>query len=177
MPMKRNDKRLRFVVEYLKDFNATRAAKAAGYAEGSAHVAGARLLKDDKIKALIANEEEKLLAKSRLTTEQIIGMMEDIALEDIRGGFDEDGKLLPMSEWSDEFARTVESIETETEYDADGNEVQSVVVKLKRTPSKVGIDMLARHHSLYNDTMQHKGLEGLGERLKRGTERADNAGD
>lgn len=42
-----------FIREYLKDFNATRAAKAAGYSEKTAYSIGQRLLKDVEVGAAI----------------------------------------------------------------------------------------------------------------------------
>jgi len=44
---------LRFVQEYLKDFNGTQAAIRAGYSPKSAHVQANRLLKSDKVQALL----------------------------------------------------------------------------------------------------------------------------
>lgn len=59
-------KERKFVLEYLKDFNASRAARAAGYSEKSAHVQGCQLLKKPNIKATLANSQrqtEKILEK------------------------------------------------------------------------------------------------------------------
>lgn len=53
-------KQLIFVQEYLKSNNITHAAKAAGYAEGSAHVQGSRMLKNDKIQRYLNKKEQNL---------------------------------------------------------------------------------------------------------------------
>lgn len=53
-------KQLIFVQEYLKSNNITHAAKAAGYAEGSAHVQGSRMLKNDKIQRYLSKKEQNL---------------------------------------------------------------------------------------------------------------------
>lgn len=55
-----NPKQIIFVQEYLKSKNITKAAIAAGYAEGSAHVQGSRMLKNDKIKQYLSKKEENL---------------------------------------------------------------------------------------------------------------------
>lgn len=43
-------KQQRFADEYLKSLNITQSAINAGYSKTSAHVAGSRLLKNDKVK-------------------------------------------------------------------------------------------------------------------------------
>lgn len=53
-------KQMIFVQEYMKSANSTRAAIAAGYAEGSAHVQGSRMLKNDKIRAYLQKREQGL---------------------------------------------------------------------------------------------------------------------
>ena len=59
-----NDRQTVFVAEYLKDFNATRAAKAAGYSAKTARAIGSRLLTDvdiqEAIKAEIAGLQAEL---------------------------------------------------------------------------------------------------------------------
>ncbi len=51
--MKLAPKQQRFVDEYLVDCNGARAAREAGYAEGSAHVEASRLLRNAKVRAAI----------------------------------------------------------------------------------------------------------------------------
>lgn len=50
---KLTDKQQAFVLEYIKDKNATRAAKAAGYSESTAYSQGQRLLKNVEVAAAI----------------------------------------------------------------------------------------------------------------------------
>jgi hypothetical protein len=52
-----------FVNEYVQDFNATRAAKAAGYSEKTAAQAGSRLLKSVKVAAEIHKRTKGAMAK------------------------------------------------------------------------------------------------------------------
>jgi phage terminase small subunit len=53
-------KREAFAIEYTVDFNGTRAAIRAGYAESSAHVTASRLLKDAKVLARIRERVAEL---------------------------------------------------------------------------------------------------------------------
>jgi len=59
-----NAKQARFVAEYLKDSNATQAAIRAGYSPDSAHVAGCRLLKNDKIAAAVAKGNTRVVERA-----------------------------------------------------------------------------------------------------------------
>lgn len=59
----------RFVVEYLKDQNATQAAIRAGYAKGSAEVQGCRLLRNAQIRAAVAKAQLRVATKAGMTLE------------------------------------------------------------------------------------------------------------
>lgn len=59
-----DDRRARFVDEYLIDLNATRAAKAAGYSPESAYSQGSRLLKDAKVKGEIERRQKAAADKA-----------------------------------------------------------------------------------------------------------------
>lgn len=64
-----------FVDDYLIHFNATRAAKTAGYSEKTAYSQGQRLLKNVEISTLI----NARLKESRMDSDQVMKMMKDIA--------------------------------------------------------------------------------------------------
>lgn len=64
-----------FVDDYLIHFNATRAAKNAGYSEKTAYSQGQRLLKHVEISAHI----EARLKESRMNSDEVMKMMKDIA--------------------------------------------------------------------------------------------------
>ena len=67
-----NDRQRRFVLAYLKDPNATHAALEAGYAKGSAHVTGARLLKDDKVASAIEAGRSEIEAVAMIDAQGIV---------------------------------------------------------------------------------------------------------
>lgn len=64
-----------FVDEYLTHFNATRAAKSAGYSEKTAYSQGQRLLKNVEISTHI----DARLKESRMNSDEVMKMMKDIA--------------------------------------------------------------------------------------------------
>lgn len=73
-----------FCRQYVVLRNGTRAALAAGYAEGSAAVQASRLLKKDKVLRRIAELEAEWRADSNISREQIIAELKAIAFSNIQ---------------------------------------------------------------------------------------------
>ena len=82
----------RFVVEFLKDANATQAAIRAGYAPRSAEGTASRMLRNAKVSAAV-------------------GEAGALAFSNIQDLFDDDGHLLPIKDWPPHIAAAVSSIE------------------------------------------------------------------
>lgn len=61
-----------FVREYLKDFNASRAAIAVGYSKKSSCMQGSRLLKNDKIISMLKVEAEKALRRNDIEVDKVL---------------------------------------------------------------------------------------------------------
>ena len=72
-----------FVKEYLVDFNATRAARAAGYSEKSAEVTGSRMLRNAKVQAEIDRQTQNRVQKLEITTEKIMQETARIAFANV----------------------------------------------------------------------------------------------
>src|SRR5262245_36089091 len=73
-PSPLNDRQRRFVLEYLKDLNATAAYKRAGY-EGEGHgaeSAAARLLSHVEVAHAIAREQEQRAQRLRVTADAVL---------------------------------------------------------------------------------------------------------
>ncbi len=87
-----DDKQRRFVCEYLKDYNQTRAARAAGYK--SAATMGAKLLKNPVISQLIGRAQYENIKRSRLTRDRVIEELTNIALLDVADLEDEEGNVV-----------------------------------------------------------------------------------
>ena len=73
-----NNKQRKFVSEYIKNPNATQAAKNAGYSEKTAYSQGQRLLKHDEIKAEIKRQAEKINKKNIADTEERMEILSEI---------------------------------------------------------------------------------------------------
>ena len=74
-----NDRQKRFCLEYLKDFNATKAAERAGYSKKTANRIGSENLSKLDIKKEIERLKKKQVEKSELKVADIIDGFKDIA--------------------------------------------------------------------------------------------------
>jgi len=73
-----NRKRV-FIAEYLRDFNASRAARVAGYSAKTAYSKGPQLLKDIEISAVI----KATLAEKQMSADEVLSRLTDIARGDM----------------------------------------------------------------------------------------------
>ena len=97
--MKLTSKQLRFVDEYLVDFNASRAARAAGFSSSGAKVQGSRLLTNVNVKRLVECHQEATSKRLRITREDVIkGLV--AAAEQARVNKDPASMIAAMSEVS-----------------------------------------------------------------------------
>lgn len=82
---KLSSKRQRFVSEYLIDGNATRAAKAAGYSEKTAHSQGPRLLEKVDIQQALEKAKQKQQARLEYGADDVIKGFIEKAYSDDEG--------------------------------------------------------------------------------------------
>jgi phage terminase small subunit len=80
------NKQKQFALEYLKDCNATAAAKRAGYSEKTAKVQGCKMLALPEVKAFIDEEMKKLESKKVADAKEIIEYLTSV----IRGEIEDE---------------------------------------------------------------------------------------
>ncbi|HZG16953.1 MAG TPA: terminase small subunit [Candidatus Bathyarchaeia archaeon] len=85
-----------FVSEYLRDFNATRAAMAVGYSKKTAYANGWTLLRNVGIQAEIKRQKELRAAELGLEVQRIIMEYMKIAFADISDVLDFGSKTVPL---------------------------------------------------------------------------------
>lgn len=78
-----SDKQRLFVMEYLRDFNATRAAMAVGYSKKTAHVVGWENLRKPNIQAEIKRQKEAMTDDLGMSVQRIIAEYMKTAFADI----------------------------------------------------------------------------------------------
>lgn len=151
MPL--NAKRLRFVAQYLKDCNATQAAKRVGYAKKTAYAQGCRLLKNAEVAAAIERGRDDAARKAGLDTLAIYQAIREGLEFDPASLFDKQGHLLPVHEMPLAARRNLRGVEVETVLgDDEGGFV--TVAKVKWTPRTQHVDQAARATGLYRDKVE-----------------------
>jgi phage terminase small subunit len=133
----------RFLIEYLKDFNGTKAAIAAGYSEISAHVLAHRLLSKANIKLRV----KQYMDSVRVTPQRILNELAKIAFGDMKdlAEWNQSGvSFKPSSEVTDDAAATISEI-SETFTEAGSS------LKIKRYDKTKALELLGRYQKLFQE--------------------------
>lgn len=111
----------KFVLEYIKDFKGGRAALAAGYVAGSAHIEGSRNLRRPHVQAAIeqaiADRNDKLEVSARWVLKELLKKYIEICAlnaADIAELYDTRGSLKPIHEWPEYWRRKSAGVQIET---------------------------------------------------------------
>lgn len=128
------DKKVVFSSRYLcNGYNATEAAKFAGYSEKTAYSQGQRMLKDVEAKALINKGLMEILEHLEMDKIEWYTEVKALATSNIRNiaSFGPDGVILKSSkEIDDDSSRAIESVESVTTYDSEGKKKVTTKIKL-----------------------------------------------
>lgn len=145
-----------FYGEYIKDTNATRAAIVAGCPESSAHVAGARLLRNVKVAAAIEKWRQRKTQQLEITAERVLQELMCLATFDAGRLYRADGSRIPVHLLDDHTRAAVASVEDETQEslgDADGEGVKPLLVtrkqRIKMAEKGANLERLAKHLGLF----------------------------
>ena len=141
-----NPRQRAFVVEYLKDKNATAAyMRAYGANAESANTAGPRLLVHVGIKAEIDRLDAELLEKATqdagLTMERLTREVARGAFYDVRKLLDSEGHPIPIHLLDDDTASAISGLEIETRQAKGEDGFATVVRKYKLADRKGFVDM------------------------------------
>jgi len=133
----------KFVDEYLVDLNATQAAIRAGYSIKTARSQGQRLLTKVAIQKVIQRRIKAIQKKTEITQEKVIAEYAKIAFLDPSEFFDENNKLISVSELKKEVAAAITGMDI-----SKINEFETVN-KIKFADKKGALDSLAKHLGMF----------------------------
>jgi len=129
-----------FVMEYLRDFNATRAAIAAGYSKKTAYSIGWELLRKPEIKAAIARHTEEITSGLGLGIQRVIAEYMKIAFADITDFvnfgkddmplFNKEGNPVLRDDGS-QMTQAVSYVDFKNDYEIDGTVISEVKQGMK----------------------------------------------
>lgn len=162
-----------FVAEYLKDKNATQAAKRANYSEKTAYSQGQRLLKKvevaEAIEAGIKAQEKRVL----ISADRVLLELKRIALLDIGEAYGPDNELLPIRDIPKDIRRAIAGVEVEELWEGFGEDRQHVgqTKKLKLNDKLRALELLGKHLKLFTDKIEITDNSSLADRMKKARER------
>ena len=175
MSAKLTEKQKRFVDEYLIDLNATQAAIRAGYSEKTANEIGAENLGKPSIREAVDAALQVRAKKTQIDAEWVLRRLAEEAEADVADLYTESGGLKPVHEWPKIWRQgLVAGIEIEQVKGPDGS-VAGEVAKVKLSDRVKRLEMIGKHVRVnaFQEVVQHKGLEGLADRLARAKKRID----
>jgi phage terminase small subunit len=166
-----NERAQAFAAGVASGKSATQAAKDAGYAEGSAAVAGSRLLR----KAKVAAEVERLRtiavatveAETGITLVRLVEELAHAALLDPKDFYGPDGRLLALPEMPEHARRAIASIESTDKFDASGSSeeaqilIKNTLTKLRPNDKLSAIERIARLLGFLKDKVEHEHKGGV----------------
>lgn len=163
--MKLTAKQIRFVDEYMVDFNATQAAIRAGYSKKTAAFIGAENLKKPKIAEEIARRQKDLQRRTEVTQDRVVKELARVAFADATDYAcvetltyeNEDGTVSPVQIVSPKDTDTLSDDQRAAiagiKHGANGIEVK-LHDKIK------ALELLGRHIGMFNDKLSLSGADG-----------------
>lgn len=140
---KLTDKQEVFCSELLIDFNASRAAIAAGYAEKSARVTGSRLLTRANIQNRIAELMQKRIDDIEIDSRHVLRRLVEIDRMDVGDIVNDDGTVKPISKWPLEWRRSISGFDV-SEFKA-GEDMVGVLKKIRMPDKLKNLELLGKH--------------------------------
>ena len=152
-----NDKQQKFCREFLKDLNATQAAKRAGYSEKTAYAIGAENLTKPVIKAYLKELLEPIKISDYLTIDRYIQELNKFIFVDIRDFFDKDHNLKPLSDLTASQTAAINSIDTQTFEGGEGGRAKSKRVTFKLIDKLKSIELSLKIKGMMNGEKKDDG--------------------
>lgn len=180
--MKLTPKQMRFVDEYLVDFNATQAAIRAGYSPKTAAAAAARLLRNVNIQAEIARRQKDLQRRTEVTQDRVVKELARIAFANIADYLHVETQTRTKDDGTEVTYQTVMFNETQ-ELSADQRAALAVVkqsvngFELKLHDKIKALELLGRHIGMFTDKLEVKGAIDIASVLSEARERVRNRGE
>ena len=143
-----NEKRQRFVDEYLIDLNATQAAIRAGYSVKTANEQGSQLLAKLSIQQAISERMAERSKRTGINQDRVVLELAKIALVKMTDIVDSQGRI--RSDATDDDLACIESVKYKESESDTGSSVErevKIASKLK------ALELLGKHLGMWNDKL------------------------
>lgn len=163
--MKLTPKQIRFVDEYMVDFNATQAAIRAGYKAKTAHVIGAENLRKPKIAEEIARRQKDLQRRTEISQDRVVKELARIAFADASDYAcietymyeNKDGTLSPLQVVS---PKDTGALSDDQRAAIAGIKQGANGIEIKLHDKIKALELLGRHIGMFNDKLSLSGTDG-----------------
>lgn len=155
------ERRAIFVAEYLKDFNGTRAALAAGFAKSRARQTAERLLKEPEVAAAVAKAQAERVERTQIDADWVLRRLAEEAEADVADLYWPDGGMKPVHEWPLVWRRgLVAGLDVET-LRKDGETI-GTIRKIKLSDRIRRLELIGKHVGVqaFRDRVEHTGKDG-----------------
>lgn len=139
-----------FVQYYLQNFNATRAARMAGYSDngGYLHTVASKLLQNSTIKA----EIDERMKQAKLSADAVIKLLSDHATGTLEDFLNSDGEIDLETARQSGLMHLLKEVEITETYNKDDS--GSVRRKIKLHDPQKALELLGRYYVLFTDKQQ-----------------------
>mgnify|MGYP000920699242 CR=1 FL=1 len=163
--MKLTAKQIRFVDEYMVDFNATQAAIRAGYSPKTAAAAAARLLRNVNIQAEIARRQKNLQRRTEISQDRVVKELARIAFADASDYAcietymyeNKEGSLTPIQVVS---PKDTGVLSDDQRAAIAGIKQGANGIEIKLHDKIKALELLGRHIGMFNDKLSLSGTDG-----------------
>ncbi|MET3853050.1 terminase small subunit [Rhizobium sp. OAE497] len=173
----------RFVDEYLKDLNGTKAAIRAGFSRHSAKDQASQMLANPEIAAAVDAAKVARSHRTGIDADWVLTRLAEEVEADLADLYNDDGSLLPVEEWPLIWRQgLVSGFDVEELFGGKGEERKQVgiVRKLRLSDRLKRLELIGKHINVnaFQDTVEVRGLSALADRLDRAHKRlaADEEG-
>lgn len=144
--MARRDEKMRalFVAEYIKDFNATRAAKDAGYSKKTARTQGSRLLENVDIQEQIASAIEKRMKRVQVDADYVLHRLVEMDQLDVADILNDDHSLKSVHQWPEAWRRSISALDIK-HLEKKGENIDAILKKLKWPSKERVLELIGKH--------------------------------
>jgi len=158
----------RFIDEYLIDFNASRAAIAAGYSKKTARSQGQRLLTRADIASKIDAKKAEKLIRLEITADRVLQELAKLAFYDPADLFEDDGSLKQIKDLDGNTRMALAGLEVtelfEGKDEPDGPQQKTVyglLKKIKLADKGQNLERLGRYFKLFTDKIESRFPDGV----------------
>lgn len=136
-----------FCQEYIKDFNAGRAAAAAGYSEKTAYSIGSENLTKPEINLRVAELIKDRQESVKIDAEYVLKRLVEIDQMDVKDILKDDGSVRPVSEWPKVWTQTLSGLDVSELFEGSGEDREQIgLLKKIKWPDKVkNLELLGKH--------------------------------